>query len=65
MRYTKTPLFHILVFGSVFKGELDGLEGYSGGKMKRNGNSLSIEVEEDKCPKISQVSDLGSWPDGW
>lgn len=53
MSYTKTALFHILVLGSVFKGELDGLEGYSGGKMKRNGNSLSIEVEEDVSKDLS------------
>lgn len=46
MGYTKTAHFHVLIFGSVFKGELDGSEGYSGGKMKRNSNSLSTEVEE-------------------
>ena len=33
--------------------------------MKRNDNSLSIEVEEDKCPKIFGASDQCTWPGGW
>ena len=33
--------------------------------MKRNGNNLSIGVEEGKRPKIFEVSDQFTWSDGW
>ena len=51
--------------GLATKQQQDRFEGCSEVKMKRNGNSLSIGVEEDKCPKVFEVSDQCAGPDGW
>ena len=56
---------HGLGQGLAIKQQRDNFEGCSEFKMKRNGNNLSIGVEEGKRPKIFEVSDQCTWPDGW